>query len=266
MLEPYLGKGHILYVDNWYNSPALFYFLHENMTGACVTVNPNMKCMPKFPPNLMKGEVIHKQANNILSLKWKDKREVHLLTSVHEPKKEISENTDYSTGAFISKPQSVIDYNLNMRLVDKSDSMMSTVGCKRKTMKWYKKLLHHLVDCVILNAHILYQVSTGKKPTLYDFTTEVVRPLLEQYSDPLPGLGRRRASHGDDPTHLTARHFPKTIPVTPCKKTAQKPCHVCRTTTQRPKARKDTRYMCVPCNIALCLEPCFEQYHTLKYY
>ena len=54
MLEPYLGKGYILYVDNWYTSPALFYFLHENLTGACGTVRPNRKCMPKFPPRLMK--------------------------------------------------------------------------------------------------------------------------------------------------------------------------------------------------------------------
>ena len=219
----------------------------------------------KISPKTHEGEVIYKQAHNILSLKWKDKRDVH-LTTVHEPKKEISENIDYSTGAFISKPQCVIDYNLNMRLVDKSDSMMSTVECKRKTMKWYKKLFYHLVDSAILNAHILYKVSTGKKPTLYDFTTEVVRQLLEKYSDPLPGLGKHWASHGDDPTRLMARHFPKTIPATPCKKYAQKPCHVCRTTTQRPKARKDTRYMCASCDVALCLEPCFEQYHTLKYY
>lgn len=99
MLESYLGKGHILYVDNWYTSPSLFHFLHENMTGACGTVKANRKFMPKYPPKFVKGEVIHKQANNnILSLKWKDKREVHLLTTVHEPKMERSEDTERCTG------------------------------------------------------------------------------------------------------------------------------------------------------------------------
>ena len=266
MLEPYFGQGHILFVDNWYTSPTLFHFLHEKKTGACGTVKPNRKFMAKFPSNLQKGDVLHKQANNILAVKWTDKRDVHLLTSVHEPKMCRSENIDHSTHTFIHKPEAVIVYNQNMRLVDKSDSMISSVHCSRKTMKWYKKMFFHLIDCAVLNAHILYQVNTGEKPTLHDFTREVVRQLLEQNSEPLATAGRRRASHGDEPTRLTGRHFPKTIPPTTAKKYAQRPCHVCRTTTLRPKTRKDTRYMCVPCDTALCLEPCFEQYHTLKVY
>lgn len=266
MLESYLGQGHTLFVDNWYTSPTLFHYLHERMTGACGTVKPNRKFMAKFPIGLQKGDVVHKQANNILAVKWKDKRDVHLLTSVHEPKLQRSENIDHSTNTFIDKPEAVIVYNQNMRLVDKSDSMMSSVECSRKTMKWYKKMFFHLIDCAVLNAHILYQVKTGEKPTLHDFTREVIRQLLEQYSEPLPTAGRRRAPHGDDPTRLTGRHFPKHIPPTAAKKNAQKPCHVCRTSTLRPKQRKDTRFMCVPCDTALCLDPCFEVYHTLKIY
>lgn len=37
LLEPYLRKGHTLYVDNWYTSPALFDILHKNCTNACGT-------------------------------------------------------------------------------------------------------------------------------------------------------------------------------------------------------------------------------------
>lgn len=29
LMEPYLGLGHILYVDNWYTSPYLFQFLYD---------------------------------------------------------------------------------------------------------------------------------------------------------------------------------------------------------------------------------------------
>nr|XP_033204528.1 piggyBac transposable element-derived protein 4-like [Bombus vancouverensis nearcticus] len=38
LLELHFGKGHALYVDNWYISPALFGILHKNSTKTCVTV------------------------------------------------------------------------------------------------------------------------------------------------------------------------------------------------------------------------------------
>ncbi|KAK3892931.1 hypothetical protein Pcinc_003237 [Petrolisthes cinctipes] len=38
MMADYLGRGHILYTDNWYTSPALCQFLHGNKTGSCGTV------------------------------------------------------------------------------------------------------------------------------------------------------------------------------------------------------------------------------------
>ncbi len=133
-----------------------------------------------------------------------------------------------------------------------------------QTMKWYKKLFFHLVDCATLTHTSCTRAAQGRREHCI-ISPEVVRQLLEQYSEPRNGVGRRGAANGDDPTRLTGRQFPKTIPATPCEKKKQKPCHVCRTSTQRPKARKDTRYMCVECNIAaLCLEPCFEQCHTPK--
>ena len=49
LLSPlYLGKGHFLFVDNWYSSPILFRHLYKHDTGACGTVRSNRKLMPKF--------------------------------------------------------------------------------------------------------------------------------------------------------------------------------------------------------------------------
>ena len=72
---------------------------------------------------------------------------------------------DYSDGMKknIWKPDCVMDYNVNMRLVDKSDAMISAIECARKTMKWYKKLFFHLLDIIVLNSHILHHQVTGKK-------------------------------------------------------------------------------------------------------
>lgn len=38
------------------------------------------------------------------------------------------------------KPQSVVDYNKNMGLVDKADMQMSFNDSARKSTTWYKKL------------------------------------------------------------------------------------------------------------------------------
>ena len=38
LMKPYLGQGHILYVDNWYTSPQLFVELYNQNTGAVGTV------------------------------------------------------------------------------------------------------------------------------------------------------------------------------------------------------------------------------------
>ena len=41
MMQPYLNKGHQLFVDNWYSSPALFEKLQNHQTGACGTIRKN---------------------------------------------------------------------------------------------------------------------------------------------------------------------------------------------------------------------------------
>ena len=38
LIAPYLNKGHILYIDNWYSSPSLSVYLAQNNTGSCGTV------------------------------------------------------------------------------------------------------------------------------------------------------------------------------------------------------------------------------------
>ncbi|KAG8238671.1 hypothetical protein J437_LFUL018385 [Ladona fulva] len=48
LINSYLEKGYILYVDNWYTSPALFCWLHDRATNACGTVRRSRKNMPKM--------------------------------------------------------------------------------------------------------------------------------------------------------------------------------------------------------------------------
>ena len=56
------------------------------------------------------------------------------------------------------------------------------------------------------------------------------------------------------------RHRLLPIPRTLKKKWPQKPCIICRKDGQ---LRRDTRYYCDACNVALCKNICFETYHKL---
>ncbi len=69
LLAPYLGKGHVLYVDNWYSSPSLFQHLLSHGTGACGTVWANRTGMPVFTGKMAKGQVECRQNGTQLVVK-----------------------------------------------------------------------------------------------------------------------------------------------------------------------------------------------------
>ena len=140
LMDSYLHKGHNLFIDNWYTSPILFELLHAKSTGACGTVRRNRIGMPNFMNKLKRGEHDYQHTDILLAESWLDKREVTMLSTIHEPKMINSGKIDYTTGEQIQKPISVKDYNENMGAVDRSDMQISYVECVRKTVKWYRKL------------------------------------------------------------------------------------------------------------------------------
>lgn len=264
LMEPYLNKGHTLYVDNWYTSPALFHYLHDNNTGACGTVRSNRRGMPDFGP-VGKGDCEIAHNDKILALKWYDKRVVHMLTSVGTANMTETGKTDFKTGDKIMKPACIIQYNSKMGAIDKVDMQVSFVECARKTLKWYKKVYFHMIDLCLYNSYILYQIKTGRKPSFSSFRLQIVTQMIGEFHT----LTTRRAKPPtvDNPLRLIERHFPAPIPQTEAQgKKTQRRCHVCANTNLAKRKRKDVKFMCKECSVALCVYPCFEQFHTKKKY
>ncbi|KAK3884758.1 hypothetical protein Pcinc_010997 [Petrolisthes cinctipes] len=87
------------------------------------------------------GDYHLQKSGKILAVRWHDKREVTALSTFHKGDMTDSGKTNYRTGEQILKPDLIIDYTENMRLVDKADMMTSFVECVRKTVRWYHKLL-----------------------------------------------------------------------------------------------------------------------------
>jgi hypothetical protein len=167
-------------VDNWYSSPDLFVWLHNRATNACGTVRKNRKQMPKFEYRLKTEEICYKSDNVLLALKWKDKRDVHMLTTCHTAELIETAKKNRKTGENKVKPKCVTYYSKNMGAVDRADMLLSSVQSIRKTMKWYKKLFFHFLDMAVLNAHFLQSAVTGKKTPLAEFQLNLISEILER--------------------------------------------------------------------------------------
>ena len=72
-----LGKGHHVYMDNYYSSPDLFFELHNKECFACGTCRKNRKNLPKAVTTAKlkrKGDCIFRRDGPLLCLKWWQKK------------------------------------------------------------------------------------------------------------------------------------------------------------------------------------------------
>lgn len=265
LLKDYFNKGHILYVDNWYTSPSLFSVLHTFKTNACGTARKSRVGYPSFG-KVNKNEIEFKYTTHMMAFKWHDRRDVHFLSTFHSNTMKDTENIDYKTNTPIIKPEAIIDYNHNMGSVDKTDMLLSSLSCLRKTKKWYKKIAFHIFDLILLNSHSSFKLLKNKELCpLADFQFSLIEQLILKHRG--PDIPRRQVgSQVDSLLRLNGKHFPCPVPSTATRAKAYRRCHVCLTSKRKERKRVMTNFMCTQCNVSLCVHPCFEQYHTLLHY
>lgn len=86
LLCDYFEKGHTIYMDRFYTSPLVLKFLWEKKTNGVGTVMANRKGLPKQSVvncKLNKGEMTFARNGPQICIKWKDTRDVLLLSTVH---------------------------------------------------------------------------------------------------------------------------------------------------------------------------------------
>ncbi|UYV77023.1 ATP8A1 [Cordylochernes scorpioides] len=111
LAKRFYGQGYHIYFDRWFSSPELFDKLWEKKTLAVGTVMPSRKTMPKteFSQKLKRGEIIKMRRKHLLAIKWKDVRDVFMLSTVHEGKM-MPVKPKTPTREELFKPDAVIDY------------------------------------------------------------------------------------------------------------------------------------------------------------
>jgi len=207
-------------MDN--TSPELFEVLIQNKTDAYGTVRSNRRNLPpNFPKEkLKKGEVAAWQKGKMIALKWKDKKDVCLMSTVHNAASSIVKTKG---GQEILKPNLVLDYNHTMGGVDKADQELTYYPVMRKQQKrYYKKIFRHFLEQCLWNAYILFlensdrQSSSSKAVEHADFQLMIVdRLFMEHMTVVTPGKkpGRRSLVQGNL-ERLTVRHFIDHVPPT----------------------------------------------------
>ena len=263
LMRPYLQHGHCLYTDNYYTCPELTELLLEENTLSVGTVRANRVGMPRDLKNLPlnRGDLAYRRKNSYVALRWKDKKDVNLLTTIHNPTEMITVRVGTSEK---KKPVAVHDYTQNMAGVDRSDQMMAYHPLRRRTLKWWKKVFFHLLTLTVIQSQILYnKAGRGRHLPLRDFIIDLGSSLAKLYfqdrgqdenkAPPVPLQEQRE-------NRLTSRCFPEPIPATVSKMRPARRCEVCKS----KNIRKESTYMCSTCNVTLCVHPCFRDYHSKR--
>ena len=158
LMQPYLHRGHTLFVDNYYTSPALFTDLYEAGTGATGTAR-NRRGMPEEVKNAklkLKGDKVVMHNGPLMAMKFKDRKDVKVLSTVHSSTMVGTGKRDHH-GNEIQLVVAVHEYNKFMGAVDRSDQMVGYSSFRRKTLKWWKKAFFHVQSLALLNAWIVYR-------------------------------------------------------------------------------------------------------------
>ena len=155
------------------------------------------------------------------------------------------------------KPKCVIHYNQHIGSVDKNDHLLQMYLVERKRMsKWYMKLFGRLLNARVLSCIVIYEQSVEQNVDHLKYRIDLVEGLLVKYSVQHGGSGH----HDGDITmrRLMEHHFPRGILPTEKKCKPIRWCVVC----SKHNKWRETVYYFQDCDIAVCIDECFEAYHT----
>lgn len=194
MCEDYFNRGHTLHTDNWYTSVDLARKLLDKQTHLVGTLRKNRRGLPKkvTSTKLKKGQYYAEESRDgITVLKWKDKRDVLVLSTKHSVRfLEITKR-----GKVVKKPHIILDYNKAKGGVDLADQLASYSTPLRKSIRWYKKIaLDMLLNISLINAYVLYQSVCKTKIKVTDFRIAVLKSFYAnlQVDEPDPSRPKRK--------------------------------------------------------------------------
>ena len=122
-------------MDNYYTSPGLFCELESQNIYACGTLRVNRKGVSdamKIKRKLRPTECIFRRSENLLVVKYHDKRNVCMLSTIHEATVSVLDKVDRTTNNTVSKPTCIVDYIRLMGVLIRQIKLIHTILVYRK--------------------------------------------------------------------------------------------------------------------------------------
>lgn len=214
------ARGYHVYTDNFFTSPELYQDLYDNYgTAACGTVRYNRRGLPKDimckkPLGITeRGDMDFKQKGCLTAAVWRDKKNVYMLSSIHdngtsEVQRGINVNGTFARQNFPC-PKAVRDYTSYMGGVDHADQYIQYYCYQHKTHKWSKRVFFVLIEMAKFNAFKLFVMSPHHSSTMtfLDFSIAIAKGLVSGFQTE---TRRGRPSLVPAENRLTQRHMPLT--------------------------------------------------------
>ena len=185
---------------------------------------------------------------------WMDSKPVAILSTTASPlqmSSNISRRLKDGSNVSVPRPQSVGHYQSFFRGVDIFDQFRSKYSVGRPCKKWWKYVLHFLLNTAINDAFLIMKESTNLPKRKYrqlDFRIALAQLLIGTFRTPKSTAGRRQQASSST-THKFQKLTDKRSYCKNCSKSV-------------PKKRKDTSYGCGLCDVHLCGKHCFALYHN----
>lgn len=232
-------KGHTIWMDNFYNSPALARELKVLGFDCVGTLRTNRQFVPRELATITKrdmtvGQVLGCTSGDVDLMVWRDKNRVAFISTYH--------GLAVTRCGDTLKPTVVQDYNVCMGGVDRKDQQLAMYPIeRRRTRIWYKKFFRRLLNASILNAHILLN---NQLLTHRQFRKSLITDLLRAHRPPTPTPTLTPIIHSPAQYDLIKPGKPDRL---------KRKCAVCH---------KRTITYCKACKVPMCVFTCYEPYHT----
>lgn len=177
LMEPFLDKGRNVTTDNFFTSLSLAKRLFSRNTTILGTVNRIRQEIPPSTRQMHRNEfttqVFSSTGATLTVYAPKRKKTVYVLSSMH--------STIETQKTTKKKPNTITLYNTTKCGVDVMDQMVREYTVRAATRRWPVAVFYNMIDIAALNAHVLYQLCTGRKERRVDFLFELARELAHSH-------------------------------------------------------------------------------------
>jgi len=104
-----------------------------------------------------------------------------MISTIHDTTIVKKGQKDRKMNMEIKKPYADVQYNKFMKGVDRADQYLGFYSVLRKTVKWSKKVVLCMLNCVLFNAFFMYRtLNTNKKVKYKNLLLEVGRSWISE--------------------------------------------------------------------------------------